>query len=161
MTYTTAHPAMDSTLATPLPTLLPLAVDWAERENLNILTHGKPLAFWQKAEARRMGVREPAKVRILAVDVMPRPENSYLLAATRATGLIGPETLGLTLGYGILIVRSSIGRRQILRHELRHVAHYEAAGSVAGFIAEYLDQIARHGYWDAPLEVDARRYAQG
>jgi len=161
MTATTDPPAMDSTLTPPLPTLLPLAVGWAETENRNILTHGKPLAFWQKAEARRMGVRKPAKVRILAEDVMPQPANSQLLAATQATGLLGPETVGLTLGYGILIVRSRIGRRQILRHELRHVAQYEAAGSVAGFLAEYLDQIARHGYRDAPFEVDARRHAQG
>lgn len=158
MTATTDTPSMDSALAPLLPTLLPLAVGWAERENRNILKHGKPLAFWQQVEARQMGVRKPAKVRILAVDVMPQPANSQLLAATQATGLLGPETLGLTLGYGILIARSRIGRRHILRHELRHVARYEAAGSVAGFLAEYLDQIARHGYRDAPPELD-REYA--
>ena len=145
-------------ISTALPKILPLAVGWAERERRNILKHGKPLAFWQVAEAREVGVRLPAKVRILTVDTMPKPADTQLLAATLSSGLLGPETLGLTLGYGILILRAKSGERRLLRHELRHVAQYEAAGSIGAFMFDYLYQIARFGYADAPLEMDARRH---
>ena len=153
--------SMNPDICSVLPKLLPLAVGWAERERRNILSHGRPLAFWQIAEARQVGVRDPSKVRILRVGTMPEPPNSQLLAATLSNSLLRPETLGLTLGHGILILRQKSGDRRLLRHELRHVAQYEATGSIAAFLAEYLDQIARFGYWDAPLETDARCYERG
>lgn len=160
MTIVTDTESMDDHRPPVLPALLPLAIDWAEKESRNILTQGKPLAFWQIAEAEQAGVSEPTKVRILKVDAIPYPQNSPFLAATLSTGLLRPETLALTLGYGILILGRNIGQRQILRHELRHVAQYEKAGSITAFLAEYLYQIARFGYLDAPLEMDARQHAQ-
>jgi len=161
MAIVTDTEATNGNLSAVLPSLLPLVAGWAEKESHNILTLGKPLAFWQLAEAKQVGVRDPEKVRVLRVDTMPEPANSQLLAATLSAGLLGPETLGLTLGAGILILRSRIGERQILRHELRHVAQYEAAGSIRAFLAEYLDQIASFGYWEAPLEMDARCHERG
>ena len=161
MAIITGTDATNGNLSSALSKILPLAVGWAKAESRNILAQGKPLAFWQIAEARQVGVRQPAKVRILSVDAMPAPANSQLLAAALSTGVLGPETLGLTLGHGILILRPRTGERRLLRHELRHVAQYEAAGSIAAFLAEYLDQIARCGYWDAPLEMDARGHERG
>jgi hypothetical protein len=142
-----------------LPAILQLAADWGEMECRSILARGKPLAFWQIAEAEQVGVREPTKVRILSVETMPASQNAPLQAALSA-GLLRAETLALTLGYGVLILRHKIGQRQVLRHELRHVAQYEQAGSITAFLAEYLNQIARFGHSDAPLEIDARLCAQ-
>ncbi len=158
MVMVTDTDSMNDNLSGALPMLLPLAVGWADGESRKIRKQGKPLAFWQFAEARQVGVRDPRRVRILLVDAMPQPANSQLLAATMSTGILGPETEGLSLGYGILILRPKAGERRILRHELRHVAQYEAAGSLSAFLDTYLDQIARFGYWDAPLEVDARSH---
>jgi hypothetical protein len=39
---------------------------------------------------------------------------------------------------------------------LRHVYQYEMLGSINGFLPVYLQQIVEYGYYDAPLESDAR-----
>jgi hypothetical protein len=64
----------------------------------------------------------------------------------------------MALGYAVLIRHSALGDRRVLRHELRHVAQFEAAGSLSHFLEEYLAQMVLHGYRDAPFEVDARRH---
>jgi hypothetical protein len=69
--------------------------------------------------------------------------------------LCGPGTVGLTLGYAILILRGHIGSC-LLAHELRHVYQCEAVGSIAAFLPVYLWQIAMVGYEGSPLERDAR-----
>ena len=42
---------------------------------------------------------------------------------------------------------------------MRHVQQREQAGSLWRFLWRYLLQVARHGYRDAPFEVDARAAA--
>jgi hypothetical protein len=49
-------------------------------------------------------------------------------------------------------------RPSLLSHELRHVYQYEAAGSIAAFLLNYLWQIATAGYEECPLELDARAH---
>ena len=48
--------------------------------------------------------------------------------------------------------------RRLLTHEFRHVHQYEAAGSIGAFLVRYLQEIAKVGYHDAPLEADARQH---
>ena len=48
--------------------------------------------------------------------------------------------------------------KRLLSHELRHVHQYEQAGSIAGFLPEYLQQIVAFGYAAAPLEQEARAH---
>jgi len=143
-----------------LPRLLPLAIDWAQDMESYCLAQGKPLAFWQIADARDVGVLDHGRVRICLVDHVPQPAHHELMAAAEEVGFLGPETLGLTLGYGIFICRTHMGRRWLLRHELRHVAQCEKAGGLGGFLTEYLRQVVSLGYDQAPLEVDARRFEQ-
>jgi hypothetical protein len=141
-----------------LPQLVPLAINWAQELELHLLKTGKPLAFWQVADASDVGVRQPGKVRLCLVDEMPKVGNPALAAAALEIGFLGPKTLGLTLGYGIFIKRTHAGRRWLLRHELRHVAQCEAAGGMGRFLPEYLSQVVRLGYSNAPLEADARNH---
>jgi len=143
-----------------LPRLLPLAIDWAQDMEAHCLAQGKPLAFWQDADARDVGVTTPARVRICLVDHVPKPSNPELMAAAEEIGFLGPETLGLTLGHGIFIRKTHAGLRWLLRHELRHVSQCEKAGGLDQFLTEYLSQIARCGYDSAPLEIDARSCEQ-
>jgi hypothetical protein len=43
-------------------------------------------------------------------------------------------------------------------HEFVHVAQYERLGR-EGFLQEYVQQIAAHGYLDAPFELEAEAKA--
>ena len=141
-----------------LPFLLPEAVAWvSDLEHTGIGT-GRPLAPWQIAEARDVGVRHPECVRICLVRSLPVPRGQELLAVAEIAGLALGKAAGLTLGYAIYLQRGRAGRRRLLTHEQRHVAQYESAGSNQAFLTDYLQQVARYGYRDAPLEIDARRY---
>lgn len=71
--------------------------------------------------------------------------------------MFGPEMVGLTLGHAIYIRRGHLEDR-LLSHELRHVAQVEQAGSLEAFLQRYVTEIFTHGYWNAPLEVDARAH---
>jgi hypothetical protein len=65
--------------------------------------------------------------------------------------------VGITFGHGIYIREGTVSNR-LVSHELRHVHQYEAAGSIAAFLATYLQQIVTVGYDNAPLELDARAH---
>ena len=152
------QPGPTGSLLSRLPQLLPLAADWARQMENLAMKSGKPLAFWQVADAKDVGVRRPERVRVCRVDAMPHPADPLLAAAATESGLLGAGTLGLTLGYAVFIHRSHVGERWLLRHELRHVSQYEEAGGIEPFLAEYLKQLLRDGYQAAALEQDARRH---
>lgn len=138
-----------------LPLVAPAAVFWAERQSRRGLREGLPLSVVQLAQARAVGVVHPERIRINYVAHMPFPGTwlSYRLA--RLLGVPGPQTVGLTLGYSLYIIAEHMSPR-LLAHECRHVYQFEQAGSLAAFIPEYLRQVFRHGYFQSPLEVDAR-----
>lgn len=144
-------------LKTALPALLPAAIRWVERTAAEYAAQGDALNETGLALARRVGVSRPEAIRLLLVDEMPRPAHPMLHAAVRAGGFLGRDTTGLTLGHTVLVRRGHDSTR-LLSHEFRHVRQYEQAGSIAAFLRLYLDQVARHGYLAAPLEVDARRH---
>jgi|HubBroStandDraft_1064217.scaffolds.fasta_scaffold934818_1 hypothetical protein len=143
-----------------LPQLLPLAVDWAESRSREILQTGCPLTSKEQRLASSVGVRRPELVRIKIVPTVPMPENLKLRVAAQQSGLLGPSTHGLTLGYGIYLVEGFNDDR-IKRHECRHVYQYERAGSIAAFLSKYVPEVLEFGYWDAPDEIDARAHEGG
>ncbi len=71
--------------------------------------------------------------------------------------LVGPNTAGLTLHYGIYIRGDCHGNRELLVHELVHVAQYERLGGIKPFLQRYLDECLKYGYPQAPLEQEAIR----
>ena len=137
---------------------MPAALAWALKLNTNISTQGKSLSLCQAADAVEVGVKKPDAVRILRVPSMPEPDCPQLRQVAKQLGLDLTRSQGMALGYAVLIHHSALGDRRVLRHELRHVAQFEAAGSLSQFLEEYLGQLALHGYRDAPFEVDARRH---
>ena len=143
-----------------LPLLLPLAVRWADSEAARVLASGAALDETGRSIAASVGVSHPERVRFELVDAIPAPAHPMLQAAIRETGMLGPETRGLTLGYAIFIRRDAQGDR-LLSHELRHVHQYERAGSIAAFLPVYLSQVLELGYANAPLEIDARAHEHG
>lgn len=146
-----------SLLSAQLPKLLPAIVQWAEEMEAFILKQGKPLEASLIEVAQLVGVSLVGKVHVLELDDFPLPADPVLQQAASALGLLGENTLGLTLGYGILIKRG-LSSRQLIAHECRHVHQYEQAGSVAQFLEGYLTSILQVGYSDSPYEVDARQH---
>lgn len=140
-----------------LAQLLPLAVTWAEGQSSRVIETGHPLDAAGLALAKRVGVQHPELIRLQFVDALPQPDEAALRQAALATGLLGPDGIGLTLGYAIFIVQGHMSA-SLLSHECRHVYQYEGAGSIAGFLLAYLHQIATIGYQDAPFEQDARAH---
>ena len=61
---------------------------------------------------------------------------------------------GLTAGYGVIVRLDCTDNLRLLAHEFVHVAQYERLGKV-GFLQEYIQQIAAHGYRHAPFELEA------
>ena len=108
-------------------------------------------------DAKTVGVARPELIRVLAVPHLPLPDDAALRAIALDTGLLGPDTIGLTLGHAIFIVQGHESR-QLLTHECRHVHQYESAGSIAAFLPVYFQQIVTVGYHDAPFEIDAREH---
>ncbi len=140
-----------------LPQLLPKAIDWAEKRSAEICSSGVALTEREKRIAMAVGVTNPEKIRISIVSSIPIPDDPMLQKVAIETGLLGPDTAGLTLEYGIYI-RAGEDSDQLLSHECRHVYQYETLGSIGEFMPIYLQQIAQYGYEDAPFEVDARQH---
>lgn len=135
--------------------VLPLAVQWATEEEKRILRDGVPLDPQSWDDARALGVRMPERVRSLKVECIPRPETDILKAACDAIDFLGPGTHGLTLGYGIFIRRDCAGGRELMAHELVHVAQYERMGGIEPFLQQYLMECLSLGYEESPLEREA------
>jgi hypothetical protein len=140
-----------------LPVLLPRILAWANTQAAHIVRQGDPLNAASLTLASRVGVVHPERIRILVVPAVPAPEDPELQQIAREQNLIGPNTAGLTLGYGIFIAEGCLTPR-LLAHESRHVYQYEVAGSIEAFLPRYLKQIAEVGYERAPYEVDARAW---
>ncbi len=144
-------------IKTILPLLLPLTVRWANKHNHKIQQEGEPLTSKEIHLAQQVGVVDAEKVRLLIVPSIPTPNHPILKKAAKALGFMTSSPAGLTLEHSIYICENFRSER-LLSHELRHVQQYEHYGSIKQFLREYLSQVLKHGYYDAPLEVDARRH---
>lgn len=144
-------------LAAVLPQLLPQAIEWAELCSAEILSRGKPLTAAGIKVARSVGVLEPEKIRVELVENLPLPDDQMLRDVALQAGLLGPDMNGVTFGYGIYACTAHVTNR-LLAHECRHVFQYEDAGSIAAFIPVYLQEIVQYGYFESPVEADARQY---
>jgi hypothetical protein len=135
--------------------LLPLATKWAGGMETRILREGVPLNEESLADARRIGVREPERVRLLALARVPAPTDLVLRAAAAAIQFLTPATRGLTLGYGIFIRTDCWGDRQLIAHELVHTMQYERMSGIEPFLRQYLFECLTIGYPAAPMEQEA------
>ena len=144
--------------ATELSSLVSIAADWAETQSMQSLAKGTPLTPAQIALARAVGVVDPARVRLHVVDELPAPRDAVLVVAAGSIGLMPQAADGMTLGYAVLVKRGAEDDRQLLRHELRHVAQYESRGGIRPFFAEHIPALLRFGYAGSPFERDARAH---
>ncbi len=139
-----------------LEMLLPLAVNWAREQQEIILAEGVPLSEPELFEARRVGVKQPEKVRLLSVPTIPYPAHPLLQAACRVTNFVPESPRGLTFLHGIYL-RSDYWRdRSIVVHELVHTAQYERLGGIGPFLRSYLGECMIFGYANSSMENEAR-----
>lgn len=143
-----------------LAALLPAACTWAEQMEARILRAGVALTEAQRGDAKALGVRSPAQVRVLLVPTIPTPAHGPLAEALTKAQIVTSATQGLTLHHGILIRADAWADHELLAHELVHVEQYERRGGLAPFLTAYLAQVVQYGYWAAPMEQAARRKAK-
>jgi len=139
------------------PALLPRAAEWLRGVSAMAERDGIALTDGLHVLARRVGVLQPERIRLLTVGALPRPGDPQLCAAAGAIGLLGEGMHGIAAGYGVLLLRGRTSTR-LLSHEFRHVRQFELAGSIERFLSDYVPQVAIYGHADAPLEVDAMRH---
>jgi hypothetical protein len=64
---------------------------------------------------------------------------------------------GIAMPWGKAYIRKScFGDVALRAHEAEHLAQMQRMGPV-WFSLVYVWQLARYGYWNAPLEIEARR----
>lgn len=141
-----------------LDAVAPKAIEWYLAQEASLLRQGRPLAPDETKLARRMGVRHPEKVRVLVLAQFPFPDDPELAAQAKALGL-SDRAGGFGMGYAVLIKPQFEGERQLLAHELVHVAQRERLGTEA-FVRRYLLELRTVGYAHSPLEAEANRMMQ-
>lgn len=148
-------------LAAVLPVLMPRIIDWSERMEQRVLSLGAALDIHGQALARSVGVRSPELIRVHVTDELPIPDDNELRLIAFQTDLLGAGMRALTLGYGVSVRKAYAASARVLSHEFRHVYQYEMLGSIREFLPVYFAEVARYGYNNAPLEIDARTHEIG
>ena len=141
--------------------LMPLACQWATAQEKYILKHGAALTPAQIADAKRAGVRDSARVRVLVVDRIPLPDDEELAEAAQRVQIITSACRGVAIGHGIIIRADSWQNRELLLHQLVHVAQCERSGGLESFVSEYLcDRRTSRDFSVGSLEDEARGLAR-
>ena len=137
-----------------LPALFPHVVDWIWYLEKQARDSGRPLIPIEFNIAQNVGVTHREQVRILLVPRIPPPSNPRVKQLAKQAGLLAADTGGLTAGYDVIVRLDCTRNLRLLAHEFVHVAQYERLG-IEGFLQQYIQQIAAHGYADAPFELEA------
>jgi hypothetical protein len=137
-----------------LPALFPHVVDWISYLEKQARDSGGLLIPIEFNLAQNVGVVHPEQAGILSVPGIPFPSHPRVKQLAKEAGLLTAATGGLTAVYGVIVRRDCADNLRLLAHEFVHVAHYERLGR-EGFLQEYIQQIAAHGYLNAPFELEA------
>jgi len=141
-----------------LPALFPHVVSWISYLEKQAQDSGRALSSIEFNLAQHVGLAHPEEVRILSVPRIPFPAHPRVKQLAKQVGLLNADTGGLTAVYGVIVRRDCTNNLRLLAHEFVHVAQYERLGR-EGFLQEYIQQIAVHGYLKAPFELDAEAKA--
>ena len=141
--------------------LLPLAYQWAKAQEQFILARGIVLGPRDIADAHRVGVQDCSRIKVLVVDRIPLPYNEALAEASRLAQIITNASRGVAIGHGIIIRADCWGDRELLVHNLVHVAQCERSGGLEPWIRQYLrDRRGCAQFTVGSLEEEARRLAR-
>ena len=141
-----------------LPALFPHVVDWISCLEKLAQDSGRALVPTEFNLAQNVGVVHPEQVRILSVPRIPLPSHPRVKQLAKEAGLLTADTAGLTAGHGVIVRLDCAGNLRLLAHEFVHVAQFERLGRER-LPQEYIQQIAAHGYPNAPFELEAEAKA--
>jgi hypothetical protein len=141
-----------------LPDLFPHVVAWVSGLETQVRKSGRALTALESNLAQNVGVARPGEVRILSVPEIPPPAHPRVKQLAQQVGLLTADTGGLTAAYGVIARFDCANSPRLMAHEFVHVAQYERLGR-EGFLQEYMQQIATHGYLNAPFEKEAEAEA--
>ena len=141
--------------------LLPLAYEWAKTQEEFVLAHGHRLGARHAHDANLVGVRDRARVRVLVVDRIPLPENPELAEASKRIGIITEDTRCAGFGHALIIRVDAWNDRELILHNLVHIAQCERSGGLEQWVREYLaDRTTCPNFTIGSLEEEARRIAR-
>jgi hypothetical protein len=141
--------------------LSPLAYQWAKAQEDFVLARGAPLSPRLTADARRAGVQDCSRVRVLVVERIPLPDHPELAEAARRTGIITHDTRCIGFGHALIIRADSWGDRELILHNLVHIAQYERSGGLEQWVQQYLsDRQTCDAFTIGSLEEEARGLAR-
>ena len=81
----------------------------------------------------------------------PKPARGLIAWVLHRTGFAGV----CLAPWGIYILPESLNSEALIKHEQVHWEQWRRMGTVR-YYATYLYQVARYGYKNAPMEVEAR-----
>jgi hypothetical protein len=140
--------------------LLPLACNWAKQQEEFVLKHGHPLGPTHAWDAHLAGVKDCARIRVLVVDRIPLPENPKLAEASRRFRIISEETRCVAIGHALIVRGDAWNDRELILHNLVHIAQCERAGGLEKWCRLYLDnRVSCANFTAGSLEEEARRIA--
>jgi hypothetical protein len=139
---------------------LPFAWLWLRLHQRRILHHGRELTDKERRFAEKLGIKDCDKVRLWSVDQVPSPGGFLLSGLGRLAGVSTHSAKGMALDHGIYLESAQDSRPSLVAHELVHVAQFERLGGTWLFLRDYLRQCLEDGYWNAPLEIEARERAE-
>jgi hypothetical protein len=142
-----------------LPDLFPHVVSWIRALDQRAADFGRPLNDLETKLARSVGVSRTNDVRILAVDAIPRPAHPRIRQLAQEIELLTSNTGGLTAIHGVIGRSDCAHNPRILAHEFAHVEQYERLGTEV-FLSEYIQQLDKYGYREAPFELEAEAKAE-
>jgi hypothetical protein len=106
-------------------------------------------------------VKDPSRVRVLVVDRIPLPDDKALAEASRRIDLITESSRAIAIGRGIVIRADRWGDRELLVHQLVHVAQSERCGGTEPYVRQYLgDRRDCAEFTLGAFEEEARRLAR-
>lgn len=138
-----------------LPLAVPVAAAWVASHERKILRLGIPLSATGLADAARMGVTHPGKIRRLQVKSIPVLNSRLMKILSRMIPPLSANTVGLSLRYGIYVREPWSGDRFLIAHECVHTGQYERSGSITSFLTSYFTECVETGYPAAAMEQEA------
>jgi len=115
-----------------------------QSESSYVMKYGEPLSNNMIQIAKEIGIDKPEDIR------------TY----DKEGKIFGnPKIAGITLGKAIEI-RKKYKSESLICHELIHVKQYQDCGGIKGFLKKYEKQLSKYGYWNAPMEIEARLKAK-
>ena len=126
-----------------------------------MLKHGSRLTDRHMADAHLAGVQNPGHVRMLVVDRISLPNDSQLAEISKRFGIVTDDTRCMGFGYALIVRVDAWNDRELILHNLVHIAQCERAGGLEHWCHEYLgDRNSCPKFTIGSLEEEARRFAR-